>query len=118
MLFKKEFIEFLSNVPSTEEMTNNKIILSTAIGLITGRLSTDDEYNDPKNVKTIIEKLSYRFADDYKEKLSLSATDKLPAGEGWLYLVDVEIKSANYTHSMPFMIVFLDQIIGISLGNN
>lgn len=118
MSLKKDIVMRFSFLPEVKGLEKNKIVIITSLGIITGRFPTDEEVEDVNNSNAIFSKLSTTIVNDYKNELSLSETDKLPGDEGFLYLVDVEIKSPGNSYNLPFMIVFYDQIIGISIGNS
>lgn len=117
MSLKKEIIRFISATPEVEGFEKNKLILTTAFGLITGRFPDPEEMNDLTNPTTVIAKLASCTAQTYKTNLSLSETDSLPGDDGYMYLVDVQVTSNTETFTLPFMIIFYDQIIGVSIAN-
>lgn len=117
MSLKKELTLYFSHLPSVDGLNENKLILATPLGLITGRFPTEEKCDDVDNINAILSKLCAKITNDYKTELSLSETDHLPDDEGYLYLVDVEIKTPSNNFTLPFMVVFYDQIIGISIGN-
>ena len=117
MSLKKELTINMADLLTAEAMEKNKIAIITSIGLITGRYPTEKELEDKDNSNSALTKFCTNIGNEYKKTLSLSETDKLPGDEGYLYLVDVVIKAPNQSYRLPFMIVFFDQIIGISMGS-
>lgn len=117
MSLKKDLVLSFSCLPDIEGLEKNKLFLTTPLGLISGRFPTDEELENSENINAILVKMCSRVTSEYKSELSLSESESLPGDEGYLYLIDVEIKSPNQTYSIPFMVVFYDQIIGISIGS-
>jgi len=114
---KKELIMDFSLLPNFQVLEKNRIYLATAMGLISGRVPSEEETEDKTNPIMAFAQICHNTTNTYRAELSLSETDKLPGDEGYIFLVDVEIKSQNLTYKMPFMTIFFDQIIGISIGN-
>ena len=117
MSLKKEIIKNFIFLPDLDALKNNKIVLATALGLVSGRLPSDEEVENKESLNAALVKICSDTANEYKSNLSLSETDNLPDNDGYIYLVDVEIKSSNAVFKTPFMVVFYDQIIGVSIGN-
>ncbi|HIZ77141.1 MAG TPA: hypothetical protein H9669_05925, partial [Firmicutes bacterium] len=57
------------------------------------------------------------IGNNYKNELGLQADDSLPGDEGYLFLVDVQILTGMKAIDLPFIIVFYDEIVGISFGH-
>lgn len=118
MSLKKDIINKLSVLPKLEGLEQNKIILATSIGLVTGRLPNEEEFSDSTNPQYVPLNVCSNAADEYRNKLALSEKAELPGNDGCIYLVDVVIKSSEHTYSLPFLALFYDQIIGASIGSN
>lgn len=109
---KKLIITAMSSAPEIEGLEDNDLILTTSAGIIFGKLISDEEANnDPFAI------VCGKIAEDY-QKENFSSDSCLPGNDGYLYLKDVKIKStsSNLTTRLPLLIVFFDQIIGVSIG--
>ncbi|MCO4488500.1 hypothetical protein Si119_01931 [Streptococcus infantarius subsp. infantarius] len=86
--------------------TDNDIAISTAAGTYLGKLlpeNPDETYVDVKKFLEFRKDLNHTFDDD--EPLEV------------ILLVDVTlVTSSNQTMKMPFVYLFIDQIIGVSYG--
>ena len=118
--FKKELIQKYSFLTTTEGMETNKVILVTAIGIIQGTFMLLPDESETTNTITndlLMAKLTERFVDDYRSENKIAEDEPLPGNDGGICLKDVCIKSANTTFNLPFLFVFYDQIIAVTIGN-
>lgn len=112
---KKCIITIFSNMPSIDGLEKNKVMLVTAAGIIYGTPAVlDDDLNDPAN---LLCKSVKTFADAYREHNNIPDNTFLDGNDGAVTLKDVTICSENFKINTPFLCVFFDQIIGVSLGN-
>ena len=115
---KKFLISDLYLLTNEEELKNNDINLFTPLGIISGKpyhYSTDNlnEYL----ATDLMAKLFEKITNTYKSKYSIE--NSIPENDGFIVLQDVIIRSNNSVNiiKVPQLVVFYDQIIGITLGN-
>lgn len=116
---KKSLIIAMSCVPEVEGLERNDLLLTTPIGIISGKLPSDQEMNDEKSMCDIFCRICDNTKEEYLKNISSTDSDPVIAGnDGYIFLKDVKIKSTSSTTitSIPFMIVFFGQIIGVSVG--
>ena len=86
--------------------TNNKLIVQTAAGLYIGKIydPTDTKYS---YVSTISQKIKDTRLSEYDEKNPTA-----------FFLVDVELRTSSLGGpiTMPYVCLFVDQILGVSIG--
>lgn len=112
---KKHLISHFACMPCVEGMENNEVILVTAIGLIRGTLATvTDDVTDSVNILTAI---ADKLTNAYREEHNLPDTAVINDNDGYIALKNVTIQNGQNTTSLPFLCVFFDQIIGVSVGN-
>lgn len=119
--FKKELIKKISTLTLLDEFNNSKVIIVSAFGVITGKLCippSDDEIKGKQIGNDIIlTKLTKKFVDDYKKEFDIPNEVSLKDNDGSISLAEVSIKTSGNTINMPHLNVFVDQIIGITIGN-
>ena len=89
------------------------LVLTTAVGIITGKIGACDESKElsketatPQDVYgAIIKKAKSEFGDS-----------EVSGNDGFLYLTGAKIKSGIATYALGNIVVFYDQIIGVSIG--
>lgn len=110
--FKKCLINSLfSTVQDVDGFEANDVILATSSGIISGKLISESEFKEMKTSRCAIAHICQKFANEYSENNELAEND------GYLFLVDVKaISSDGKSISLPFVVVFQDQITGISFG--
>lgn len=89
------------------EDTNHKLIIQTAAGQYVGKL-----YNPSNAEHSFVSAISQKIND-----LRLSEYDeKNPTA---ISMVDVELRTSSIAgpFKMPYVCLFLDQILGVSIGN-
>lgn len=116
---KKSLIVAMSSIPSFEGLENNELILTTAAGNICGKLISDDQLDSETDLSGVIANICGEISKKYLDNLS-STEFGVDGNDGYLFLTDVSIKScsSNFITHLPFMVVFYDQIIGVSIGRN
>lgn len=111
---KKQIIQnFFGITLLQKEFGNNQLILVTSLGLIAG---TSININEDAT-STLLLDLTDQFANDYIEKNALDKDNPLNGNDGFISLTDVTIKTSHATFNLPFLNVFYDQIIGVTIGN-
>lgn len=108
----------MSIIPDIKELENNNLILTTPAGIICGKLISEEEVQDGTSIQSAFAKLCVSVKEDYFKETSSEKTD-VSDNDGYIFLKDVKIKSTstNMVTNVPFMIVFYDQIIGVSIGS-
>lgn len=106
---KKEAIIRIAEATVNSELTADKLILVTAIGIISGRLVTKEQDAD---------KLARYFADSLSD-----VRDQFPPhldeNDGYMLLKDVIINPASKNAvRIPYLTVFFDQIIGVTIADS
>lgn len=117
---KKSLIIAMSCIPKVEGLEENNLILTTSAGIISGKVPSEQEVDDENSLCGVL----YEICDNTKEEYlkNISSTDSEPVivgNDGYIILKDVKIRSTSsdtITH-MNFMVVFYDQIIGVTIGN-
>lgn len=109
---KKHMIKRFSVLANFEELgDNNSVIFLTASGLISGKITAPASDNQ---IKDFLPKLIAKLADDYADKYPLSDLDPY---DGYVVLENAVIHSqTGETNSIPHLMVFIDQIIGVTVG--
>ncbi len=110
---KKHMIITFSQLANFEDLgENNSVILLTAIGSISGKIMTPDSDNPSTR---LLSQLANKFTDDYDKQYPSSIQDH--PFDGYIELEDAVIHlNAGGTNRMPYLIVFFDQIIGVTMG--
>lgn len=117
---KKSLIIAMSCIPKVEGLEENNLILTTSAGIISGKVPSEQEIDDENSLYGVL----YKICDNTKEEYlkNISSTDSEPVivgNDGYIILKDVKIRStsSNTITHMNFMVVFYDQIIGVTIGN-
>ena len=104
---KKAVITGLSIAPSLEELSDNQLVLITALGLIIGT---------PVSLNDKCEDTGTRLMQSVLSKIH-EGIQPQGANDGCLLLTDVTIyTSTNHPINIGTTTVFFDQIIGASIG--
>lgn len=118
MTLKKTVIRTFADVSSP---IGSNLLLATPFGLISGRLSTTS-VPTPEELDQISGKATVEEAASVTAALLATAKSNygdapVNGNDGYLAFFDVVIKSSSgTTFNIGSMVVFYDQIIGISLG--
>lgn len=122
---KKQIINEVYAFMATEALKGNYLILITAAGMILGKpvFDTEAQYEDLEsgrlNDKNAIA-LTFEMIDESKKEHKKYVPDgsPLPGNDGYIMLKDVTIRAnGGIRSSFSTMIVFYDQIIGVTFGN-
>lgn len=117
---KKSLIIAMSCVPKVEGLEENNLILTTSAGIISGKVPSEQEIDDENSLYGILYKICDNTKEEYLKNISSTASEPVIVGnDGYIILKDVKIRStsSNAITHMPFMVVFYDQIIGVTIGN-
>ena len=110
----------MSCVPEVEGLEKNDLILTTSAGIISGKLPSEQEIDDEKSLYGVLYKICNNTKEEYLKNISSTDSEPVIVGnDGYIILKDVKIRStsSNTITHMPFMVVFYDQIIGVTVGN-
>lgn len=111
MNFNKYSLSLLSFISKTEGNENMRLQLFTACGIIDGIPVTIDDVKDD-NQNTFLPNMLQYYKDDYKEEYNEEADTS-----SYILLQDVHIKNGTNTLNCPSMVVFINQIIGYTIGS-
>ena len=116
---KKHIIRSFARATNLDGFDANKVILATAAGLISGKLSS----TSAMTIEEMTEEcgsLSRDSAEKLYESLLTAAREtykeEVEGSDGYILLTDAAIRDKDCTYNVGNMVVFYDQIIGISLG--
>ena len=112
---KKETIRTFAGAAAIPEFQDDLLVVVTPAGLITGHPvaatvpnnSTSDTVSD---ILTALDTVSKKYADTYHLEFPLADND------GYIILNDVTHYTGGSTNKLSYLIVFIDQIVGISTG--
>lgn len=102
------------SIPLTDSLENNKLIIITPAGIITGSPISDDGTDNDANAFAT---LCSNFVKDYREENSLNPSEPLDGNDGFFILQDATLQTGRATYNFPCLNVFYDQIIAITIGN-
>lgn len=99
---------------ATSLETNQKLLLVTSLGIITGKPINSSNEED-KNYHDIWKQLNQK-SDELKSSYYNNAP-KVKSDGARIFLKDVEILTgSNSKINIPYLVVFTDQVIGISIS--
>lgn len=108
---KKTIILGLAAATKVETLKNNKLLLVTPFGLVSGYLCDEENVNPVDAGAVLLNSLTKKLTEDFGK-------ENIDGNDGYLILSDVAIRtSENVTFNCPNLIVFYDQIIGATLGS-
>lgn len=110
---KKYITTEFAGMAFNDSTKSNRLILVTSAGVIIGDPVISEETD---SAISSLANVSKDIANEYREKNSIPDSP-LDGNDGFICLKNVTIKSPHTTTNIPFLNVFFDQIIGISLGN-
>lgn len=114
---KKDIIYGLANSTEIDQLKENYVVLLTASGIIKGKISKLG-YPEDASPKNLLNTLVHSISEEYREHYSIPEDTLLPGNDGGIALEDVTIllnSGSNYV--LPHLVVFFDQIIGVTIGN-
>ena len=110
---KKHMIKSLSAITMQSKygLNNNNVNLLTPSGIITGKLIRNED-NDPTNIfRELVGTISSSFLNEYSDGETISEND------GFIMLSNSVLITSNSTcYNLGDLIVFYDQIIGVTIG--
>lgn len=90
------------------DLSNNRSIFFTAAGVIYGRVCPEMSYSEGDDPAVVVMNKMYQYAADRSDAASR---------KDCLFLKDVSIVSGGECIDYPFMYLFLDSVIGTSIGD-
>ena len=113
-------LKVLNDKVSSEEKLN-KLVIHTANGIYIGTLkepidSTNYEVTDEDDILNVYHKVLYEQIDKAEDNMA-DEIERVSENPITITLENVELHSNNVIIHLPFIEIFIDQIIGISLGS-
>lgn len=108
---KKRLICDLSLVTEIEELKGNEIILVTPAGVVIGYPADPDKLG-------IVAKLAHAVSQNHLKDHEYPDDMVLPGNDGYIALRDVQIRTGGATYNFEELLVFFDQVIGMSFGKS
>ena len=105
--------EIIKNMVTAAIATNREIILATPAGIICGHFN-QAIFRNGNEVLMDDERLLFEMIADVKEHGSAESTEYC---DGCMVLSGTSIENGQHTANFAQIVVFYDQIIGISLGD-
>ncbi|MBD5449698.1 MAG: hypothetical protein HDR28_06010 [Lachnospiraceae bacterium] len=112
---KKTLIRIYSAIPFMDKLKDQKLIIITHAGIITGIPIAKDECNEIDNEMA---SMSLMCIEGYRKEHSIDESQPIDGNDGFISLKDVDFKSGALTCHFNILNVFFDQIVGITIGNN
>ncbi|MDU7338076.1 MAG: hypothetical protein E7L17_08180 [Clostridium sp.] len=125
---KKNIVSHMYSSLFSEFLESNSLILLTPMGVIKGKPVDVKEALDKVSKNTDFSKLSSseiscgaiaqlteNAADEYQKEFSISFP--LKGNDGYIILKNVTFDNSNKSYNLPALVVFFDQIIGITIAN-
>lgn len=125
--FSKKFYKIqtlnliLTACNNADSSAKNKLIVHTADGIYQGTLRKQphlDDYTikDDDDILTCYEKQYLSSLENYENSDSSKKNIEIPENPIAIVLEDVDIIAGIKNIHMPFVFIFVDQIIGFSIG--
>ena len=112
---KKDLIKQFSAMTTFETMKDSRLVLITSAGMIIGTAVPAEEA-DP--AVSSMSRVTTELVRGYYKENRLPMDAQLDGDDGFFTLKNVTIESANTTANVPFMVVFFDQVIGVTIIGN
>lgn len=116
-------LDALSKTLNETQNTNNQLIIHTANGIYIGTLKEQVDYDnldiqEGDDLLTIYRKMYIKSLCNYENSDKSSEIEKISENSISMTLENVEvITSSGKSINLPFVEIFVDQIIGFSLGS-
>lgn len=108
---KKQIVRHFAAATNIKELRGNKVILVTALGLISGKLCDPKSIEEEISGASVMAALCDTVVEDY-------GPENIDSDDGFILLTDVTIRTGgNVNVNIGNLVVFYDQIIGVSFGN-
>lgn len=113
---KKDLLIAFTMLESTSRDENPAhLILVTSAGVISGLPVT--EHEEKGTITSNLLDFIGTVIKEHKESNNIEDYKLAEGLDGFFSLKDVTIRSGNSTYTLPFLTVFYDQIVGVSVGN-
>jgi len=107
---KRTIIKSFAYAPEVDALKDNHFTLMTSLGFIQGRIPAEES-------GVTLQVFSDAIYDNYRKDFNLGEDAKTPGNDGFLVLEDVTLRTpTNVTYNMKELIIFYDQIIGVTLS--
>lgn len=110
---KKFMLRHYEKVPGSKDFEYHKLILITGAGTICGTPVSEDEEN---NEVGLLFKKNHALVQDYRTTYDIPKEKRLSGNDGYIMLKDVTIMSSNQNTRLSSLVVFCDEIIGVTVG--
>ncbi len=112
----------LSKTLNETQNTNNQLIIHTANGIYLGTLKEQVDYDNLEIQKDddlliIYRKMYLKSLSNYESSDKSSEIEKIPENSISITLENVKVITSGKSIDLPFVEIFVDQIIGFSLGS-
>ena len=108
---KQQIARTIAAATQAEGMEKNKVIILTSAGLITGTVYAEDRFPLTDLTHCLVPGLAKDVAKDYD-------ASHINGDDGYIPLSDVTVTNfPNNVLRIPSLVVFYDQIVGITFGN-
>ena len=111
-------------IKALNELQNNndKLIVHTANGIYVGTLRDFPDYDNLEiqegdDLLTIYKKTYLKASDAYEHSEECSELEKVEENPISITLENVTVLTSNRPVNLPFVEIFIDQIIGVSVGS-
>ena len=106
------------------ETQNNsdKLIIHTANGIYVGTFKEQEDYNnldiqENDDILTIYRKMYLSSLNAFEDSDKSNNIEKIPENSVSITLENVQVFTSSRIINLPFVEIFIDQIIGFSLGS-
>lgn len=112
---KKFMIRNYEKLPGSKEFPYHKLILITAAGMICGMPVDEDEDREKEEIGTLFQQ-NHESYQKYRRENDIPEHQTLPGNDGYIMLKDVSIMANNQITRLNSMVVFCDEVIGVTIG--
>lgn len=121
-IFALNLVSDALNESQKNNNKNNKLMIHTANGIYIGTLKEQVDYDNldiqgNDDFFTVYRKMYLRNLESYENSDEFSETEKVSENPISIILEDVEVITSGKTINLPFVEIFIDQIIGFALGS-
>lgn len=102
--------------------SNSKLMIHTANGIYIGKLKEQVDYDnldiqEHDDILTIYRKMYLNALNNYENSDKSDEIERISENSISITLEDVEVMTSFKSINLPFVEIFVDQIIGFSLGS-
>lgn len=104
------------------EISSDKLIVHTANGIYVGTLKEQEDYDNLEiqksdDILTVYRKMYLNSLNAFENSDKSSNIEKIPENSISITLENVQVLTSSRIINLPFVEIFVDQIIGFSLGS-